>query len=318
MGRGLHLRQELVQAGHRVHDARVDARLVRLIAGVAVADGVVEVGVHVRLPQVPVVDVRGGQREHVRQHARPVAGEREDRQIGHRAVHRGRRLALGVLAGGRRGRAGAHRRRASWAASSPAALRCRGWTARCCSTRCLSAAPSFFCRLAPSASTASSTLLRTLASFVAWSGIVVVVVAREQPVEDGLGIVVRARSSRSAPCARRWPASPAAPFGVAGVTPTSIDLNGAPARDEAGHDLIDRRGCHGVSVQRRAGRRPGGARRVLVAADDELVREPADHRQIGLQRRQALKLRAEIPVRAGPGLRRLPDARQRAVAEEPQ
>src|SRR3954468_21213986 len=38
---------------------------------------------------------------------------------------------------------------------------------RCCSTRCLSAAPSFFCSVVPSASTASSTLFRTLASLVA-------------------------------------------------------------------------------------------------------------------------------------------------------
>ena len=39
---------------------------------------------------------------------------------------------------------------------------------RCCWSRCLSALPSLFCKAVPSFNTESRTLLRTLASFVAW------------------------------------------------------------------------------------------------------------------------------------------------------
>ena len=55
--------------------------------------------------QVAVIDVRGGQREHEREHARLVARERERGQLGHRGVHGRGRLAVAVrLAVGRRGR----------------------------------------------------------------------------------------------------------------------------------------------------------------------------------------------------------------------
>ena len=99
---------------------------------------------------------------------------------------------------------------------------------RCCSTRCLSAAPSFFCRLAPSASTASSTLFRTLASLVAWSGIVVVVPPVNSRVNTALGSY-SATFFAFGPLWETVASESGAPFGVAGVTPTSSDLNGAPA-----------------------------------------------------------------------------------------